>query len=290
MVLSYNAKPFLQKCLVSIQKYTSGIDYEIIVVDNNSSDETAKWLITLKNPKIKVILSKINLGFCGGNNLALKEARGKYILLLNPDTLLLENTLKIMFEWMEKHPQVGVSSCTLLDSDKKLMATGGYFPTLGRLLMWALFLDDLPGISGVIKSYHPKPYRYKDEFYPDWVTGAFFLVRRTAIDQVGMMDEKIFLYADELEWSIRFKKAKWKIAYTPITHIVHLERKSSAGVPTNAILGEIRGLRYIYSKHYPGAKQVGANLILNLMALLRIGLWLVRGKSQIAKVYLKAIA
>jgi len=288
IVVSYNVREFLKRCIESTLKHTAGIEWEMIVVDNASKDGTPQWLKTVKNKKIKVVLSEDNLGFCRGNNMGLVNASGKYILLLNPDTQLKENAVGKMFDWMEKHPRVGVSSCRLIDGEGRLLPTGGFAPTLGRLLSWGLFIDDIPGLSKHVSSYHPKTDLYRREFELDWVTGAFFMVRKTAVEQAGVMDENIFLYADELEWAIRIKNAGWQIMYTPITEVVHLERKSSAGVPINAVTGEIRGLRYIYRKHFPLKANV-ANLILNVTAVLRAALWLARLNPAVSLAYLKTI-
>ena len=130
---------------------------------------------------------------------------------------------------------------------------------------------------------------YEKEFFPDWVSGAFFFVRREAIDKVGTLDENIFMYGEELEWCIRFKNARWKIGYTPITRIVHLERGSQGGIPRGAILGEFKGLKYIYGKHFPEWKQVALGTVLDVAAFFRIFLWLVRLKPHMARVYLEAL-
>lgn len=326
VTVSYNTKDLLRDCLESVFKFTTGITFEVIVVDNVSTDGSVEYLRTLKN--IRLIESKENLGFSKGNNLGIKEARGEYILLLNPDTKFLENSLKTMKDWMDGHPECAVSSCQLLDSEQKVLPTGGYAPTLPRVAAWALFLDDLPVISKFFKSYHPhaisvpwgeflgdipgikfflKPgaklpekepvFHYDHEFFPDWVTGAFFFVRRKAFDQIGGLDEEIFMYGEELEWCLRAKKSlrpdgsgqAWRVGYTPTTRIVHLERKSSGGAPRNALLGEFKGLKYIYGKYEPVWKQLVLGTILDIGAVLRIIFWMVRLKPEVAKIYFEAL-
>ncbi len=295
VIVSFNVRELLKNCLDSVVKFTKDVDYEIIVVDNGSSDESVELLKNYKG--IKTVFSKDNLGFSKGNNLGIKEAKGKYILLLNPDTLLLENSLKTMFDWMEGHQDIAVSSCQLVDSEQQISSTGGYFPTLSRVFLWVFFLDDLPVLKNFIKSYHPQVSTmnrstrlYSSEFYPDWVTGAFFFVRREAIDQVGVLDGNMFMYGEELEWCIRFKSAGWQVGYTPVTKIVHLGRKSSGGVPRNAVLGEFKGLKYIYGKHFPGWKQIVLGSLLDIAACARIIFWLIRLKPEMAKIYLEALS
>lgn len=297
IIVSYNVKDLLRNCLDSVIKFTKDVEFEIIVVDNTSSDDSLSYLSSLSDiGNLKVIASPENGGFAKGNNLGIKQAKGKYILLLNPDTLLTENSIGRMFLWMEGHKDVAVSSCQLVDSEQQISPTGGYFPTLQSVAAWAFFLDDLPIISKFVKPYHPDagPFHkdktmYQSEFYPDWVTGAFFFVRKEAIDKVGYLDENFFLYGEELEWCLRFKEAGFKVGYTPLTKIVHLERKSSDSLPRNAILGEFKGLKYIYAKHFPGSKQILIGTLLDLAAFARIVFWLVRLKPEMAKIYIEAL-
>lgn len=297
VILNYNVKDLLRGCVDTIFKYTKNIEFEVIVVDSGSADGSPETIRELaKKYPLKTLFSKENLGYTKGNNVGIKLASGKYILVLNPDTLFVENTLKIMFAWMEGHPDVAVSSCQLLDSEQKISPTGGYFPTLPRVLFWALFLDDIPFIADFFQSYHPQQAPtfktrslYQKEFFPDWVTGAFFFVRKAALQKVGMLDENIFMYGEDLEWCLRIKSAGWRIAYTPATKIVHLERRSSGGLPRNAVFGEFRGLKYLYGKHYPGWKQIVLGTLLDIAAFLRIIFWLVRLKPAMAKIYLEAL-
>lgn len=292
IILSYNVAPLLKDCLDSILKFTKDVKVEIIVVDNQSTDNSAV-IAKSYGKKIKFIQSTENGGFAKGNNLGIKVAKGKYILLLNPDTYFTENSLKKMFLWMETHKNVGVASCQLLDSKKKITFTGGYFPTLWHLFLWAFFLDDIPGLSTIINSYHPNwsvEKRYSKEFYPDWVTGAFFFMREETIKQVGLLDEDFFMYCEELEWCIRASKKGWKVGYTPISKIVHLERRSSGGASRNAILGEFKGLKLIYQKHFSSIQERILNIVLIFAAILRILLWSLRRKPDIAKIYIETLS
>ncbi|OGG19244.1 hypothetical protein A2721_00220 [Candidatus Gottesmanbacteria bacterium RIFCSPHIGHO2_01_FULL_47_48] len=309
VIVSYNSKDLFKNCLESVYKFTKDLEFEVIVVDNASTDGVTDYLKSQISPaspelgrgranikdtnqksNLKAIFSEENLGFSRGNNVGIKEAKGKYVLLLNNDTELLENSIERMKLWMDAHQDVAVVSCQLVNSEHKASATGGFFPRLHNVIAWGWFLDDLPILRNYFPSYHPHPGpMYDKEQFLDWVTGAFFFVRKAAIDQVGMFDENIFMYGEELEWCIRFKKAGWKIGYTPITKVVHHERGSQGGLPKGAILGEFRGLKYIYGKHYPGWMQVALGTVLDVAAFLRVVLWLVRLKPQMAKIFLEAL-
>ena len=184
-------KDFLLDCLKSVEKATSNIAVEIILVDNASQDNVGE-IAKKKFPKIKVLRREKNGGFGENNNMGMKVAKGRYVLLLNDDTVLIQkNILKEMVTWMDKHPKVGVSSCALLNSDRKTyQGSGGYLPTLPRVFAWMFFIDDIPGLDRLIKPYHPlhgwSPI-YKGESYfkkkhkQDWVTAAFYLKRKSAM-------------------------------------------------------------------------------------------------------------
>lgn len=259
IIVSYNAKDYLLNCLKSID-----LNCEIIIVDNASSDKSADE-IKKTFPQVKIIENKENLGFAAANNQGIKESKGRYILLLNPDTKILDNALSKMIAWMNKNPKVTVSTCRLLNKDRSIQPTGGYFPILPKLFAWQFFLDDIIPIN----SYHPKPKFYDQEKELDWVTGAFFLFRREIVDKVGLLDEKFFMYAEELEYCFRIKKAGFKIFFTPLASIIHYGFKSSSR--EIAIISEYKSLVYFYKKHFP--KQVFlARAILKFGALIRSGI------------------
>lgn len=295
VIVSFNAKEMMEKCLESIFKFTKDVSFEVIVVDNASTDGVLDVLKSYGS-KIKLIESKENLGFSKGNNVGIKEANGKYVFLLNPDTELLENSIERLKVWMDAHGDVAVVSPQMLSSEQKISPTGGYFPTVKSVAAWAFFLDDIPFTRSLVKSFHPGmgPFEnaaqiYDKEFNPDWVTGAMFFARREAIDKVGLVDENIFMYGEELEWCMRFKQGGWKIAYTPITKIIHHERGSQGGLPRGAVLGEFKGLKYIYGKYEPVPRQLLLGTILDFAAIFRIILWAIRLKPQMVKIYAEAL-
>lgn len=257
IIVSYNAKDYLLNCLKSID-----LNCEIIIVDNASSDKSADE-IKKTFPYVKIIENKENLGFAAANNQGIKESKGRYILLLNPDTKILDSALQKMISWMDFHPKAAVSTCQLLNEDGSIQPTGGFFPTLPRLFAWQIFLDDLL----LLKSYHLKKIFYSKEKELDWITGAFFLFRREVVNKAGLFDENFFMYAEDLEYCYRIKKSGFKIFFTPQTSIIHYGFKS--GSKERALISEYESLKYFYSKHYPPYKTLLARLILKFGALLR---------------------
>lgn len=297
VIVSYNASTYLKECINSIFEKARNTSFEIIVVDNNSTDDSSAVSKGF-GKAVTLIANKDNRGYGAGVNTGLKIAKGKYVLILNPDILFLEDAISKMMAYMGQHLDVGLAGCTFFDGlpagkagEQKMLPNGGYFPTLTRLFFWTFFLDDLPILSKLINPYHPSAIRYplSANRLVDWVIGGFMFVRKEVIDKVGGLDENIFMYGEEVEWQYRIKSAGWRIGYTPITKVTHYERKSSGGSPRNAILGEIKGLKYIYGKHFPGWKQIVLGSLLDILAFSRIIFWLVRRKPEMATIYLEAL-
>ncbi|MEK7470564.1 MAG: glycosyltransferase, partial [Patescibacteria group bacterium] len=190
IITSFNTKSLLTSCIKSIKKNTSGIDYEIIVIDNASADGSAQ---AAKGLGANIIVNNDNLGFAIANNQGTKVSKGEYVLFLNSDTEVKNNVLGEMVSWMRKNPKVGVTTSALNNKDGSLQATGGYFPTLMRVFSW-MTIQDIPLVDKFIKPFHPlhsKSFFSKgDSFYKakkeiDWVTGAFLMTRKELLDKVG---------------------------------------------------------------------------------------------------------
>jgi GT2 family glycosyltransferase len=295
IILSYNTRQLLKNCLAGLSRSTKGIDFEVIVVDNASRDGSPQ-MVKKEFPKVKLIINRQNLGFAGGNNQGIKKARGRYLLLLNSDTMIKENALAKMVGFMDKDEKLGIATCQLLNEDGSIQASGGFFPNLGRIFAWMFFLDDLPLVSKLIKAYHPHEPRFytRDSFYQkehsqDWVTGAFFMIRREVIDKIGLLDPQFFMYVEEVDYCYRAKKAGFVVAYTPEAQITHLGRRSLKK-PGKAIVGEYQGLKIFYQKHYSFSQLPLLVLFLKLGAALRFLVFGVILASQEARVaYAEAI-
>jgi GT2 family glycosyltransferase len=293
--VNYNTKDLLLGCLESVKRNTKGIEYEIIVVDNASTDGSAEILKRLKGQSFKAILNSTNLGFARANNQGIKIADGRYVLLLNSDTEIKDNVLGEMLAYMDKNTKAGIVSCALRDKDGKLQATGGYFPTLLRVASWMFFLDDIPLLDKLIKPFHPmheKSFFYRGEGFfkrespRDWVTGAFFLIRRVVLDEVGVLDEDYFMYTEEVDLCFRAKKKGWEVWYLPKWAIVHYGGASSAS--EFPIISEYKGVKTFYKKHMPSWQSPILRLLLKKGAVLRMILFgILKGGSWV-KVYAKA--
>lgn len=281
--VSYNTKDLLLKCLESIRKYVRGVRYEVIVIDNNSSDGTAE---ELKNIHFQLIENKENRGFGAANNQGINIAKGRYILFLNPDTELREDSISKMISWMDANPRVGISSCALVNPDGSIQPTGGFFPNIGRVFMWSTLIDDIPLASNIFGSYHPKASFYEKERELDWVTGAFFMIRREVLREVGVFDEDFFLYVEEVELCFRAKMEGWNVTYIPKTRVLH--RKGASGTTEGMITREFQGLKIFYHKHYGVIERLLLKVFLLYGCLVRIILFVII-KPSLAKIYARAI-
>lgn len=309
IIVNWNTKEITLNCLRSVYESLKSApagsrnklettEVEILLVDNGSTDGSIEAIKSLF-PQVKIIENSQNLGFAKANNQGMEIASGRYVLLLNSDTIVLDKALPKMVTWMDSHPDVGVTGCQLLNDDKTIQPTGGYFPTLGRVFAWMFFVDDLPILRNIIGPYHFRNQNisidqtaiFSMDHEQDWVTGAFMMVRKEVIDKIGKLDDKYFMYFEEIEWCYRIKKAGWKITFTPAAKVIHLGQKSSStssvGSPTG-LIGEYRGVKEFYKKYFPTWLPF-VRLFLKLGALLRIILWgIIRGRKDAVKIYEEA--
>lgn len=285
IIVSYNTKQLTLDTINSIYRHSHDINFEIIVVDNNSKDGSIEALKKLASKKknFRLITEKKNWGFGVSNNIGAKKAKGEYLLFLNSDTIIKSDVLPYSLNWFTNHPQTGVYSCRLENKDKTTQANGGYFPTLGRLFLWQFFLDDLPLVRRLFKSIHPytKHPLYSQLSHLDWVTGAFMLIPKKIFNQVKGFDNKIWLYVEELELCYRIKQAGYQVVYDPARSITHLG--GASGGSFLALTNEIKNTIYFFSKHKPKWQLPLVRLLFVFGSLLRIIIFGIIGHDQKAR-------
>ena len=229
--------------------------FEVILVDNGSNDDTPE-AVRINFPQVKIIESRENLGFAGGNNLGLRRAKGRFLLLLNSDTLINKDTLVKMIKFMDENPKAGLATCRVeLLSGQIDPASHRGFPTPWASLTYYCGLERMFPKSKIFGQYHQgwKDLNFTHEI--DTPVGAFFFIRREALRQVGLLDEKFFMYGEDIDLAFRIKAAGWKIIYTPITKITHLKGASGINKPDREIrLKTTRAffaaMKLFYNKHY----------------------------------------
>lgn len=292
IIISYNTADITIDCLNSIikDKGLHEIPFEIIIVDNNSHDDSLEKITQFKNSlklknlpagrhgcQFKIIANDFNGGFGKANNQGIKIAQGNYILLLNSDTIILHSAISQALDWLCSHPEASTCTAQLLNRDKTIQASGGFFPTLANVITWSLSLDDLPLINKIIKPLHPHTpgFYTKDKFYltdhqQDWVTGAFSLNRKPLLDKVSGFDENYFMYGEEVELAYRISKStpSNQVWYLIGPQIIHLGG-ASATSRLDPILNEYRGILSFFKKHRPKWQYSVAKLMLKINAFTR---------------------
>jgi hypothetical protein len=249
-IVNYNAKEYLDRCLTSLYKSIKNHSFEVVVVDNFSSDGSSD-LVRLKFPGVKLIQNTSNLGYTKANNIGIKRSTGKYVISLNSDTKVSGNAIDRLIEFMDSNPDAGAAGPKLLNSDGTLqMQCRRGFPTLINSLFYFSGLNRLFPKSKLLGGYLLTYLDDKNTVEVDSLCGAAMIVRRDVIDKVGLMDESYYMYGDDIDWCIRIKKAGWKIYYLPDAEIIHYGGISSRKRSYRSIFEFHRAMAVFYGKHY----------------------------------------
>ncbi len=270
IIPSFNTSKLLINCLKSIYRETTKINFEIIVIDNASGDDSV-FQINKLFKKIRLIKNKVNLGYAKANNQGIKSAKGNYLLFLNSDTIILDNAIEKALDYLKKTGGVDILGCKILNNDKSIQQSGGFFPNLWQVFTMMFFIDDLPFINTFIKPYQQTRKIFYNKLQKlDWVTGAFLMLKRKVIDKVGIFNDSFFMYSEEVEYCLRAKKAGFNVFYNPKAQIIHLKGKSSLNGLETAVIGEFKGLIRLYMIHKSKLELMILKLLLKTGALLRI--------------------
>jgi N-acetylglucosaminyl-diphospho-decaprenol L-rhamnosyltransferase len=218
IIVTYNGRAKALATLRSSLAATGSADVEWIVVDNGSTDGTPD-AIEQAFPGVRLIRSE-NHGFAAGNNIGLRIVRGRYVLLLNPDVEILKGDLASLVAAMDARPEVGVASVVHRAPDGNLQPSIRRFPSFRRDLGESLFAARWP-ILRTMQELETRERVYDHEHSVDWMSGAFLIARREAVDMVGSMDERFFLYSEETDWCYRFRQSGWDVRHLPVMDIVH---------------------------------------------------------------------
>ena len=295
IIVSFNTKDLLEICLSSVFKFLKGINFEVIVVDNASADGSAQ--VAKSFSKVQVIENRKNLGFGVANNQGAKISKGEWLFFFNSDAYLVDNSLPKLIATLDKDSKIGAAGPLILNEDRTIQQSVGFFPNLPQIFYWMSFIDDLPG-GEMLRPYHVDHDRfylaeassaYAKDQKVDWITGAAMLVRREVFEKVGGFDKKIFLYGEDVDLCYKIKRTGFEIIFTPVAKIVHLGRGSSERINILAIVGEYKGLLYFYKKHRGALAQFFLQLLLKWGALLRILIFgIVLQRRELLKAYWKA--
>lgn len=276
VIVNWNTREILRDCLESVARNAGAVELEVIVVDNASVDGSVA-LVKQAFPHVRLIQNAENRGFAAANNQGIAIARGRYVLLLNSDTLVLDGAVERAVAFADAHPPAAVVGCRVLNSDRTLQASCFMFPSILNMLLSATYLYKLLPRSRFFGR-ERMTWWGKDHWREvDVLSGCFMLARRQAIAQVGAMDDGYFMYAEETDWCCRFKQAGWKIMYTPSAQIVHLGGKSSEQVQVEMTLQLRSGILRFFRKHRSFPAYWAACLLTAVWYGVRVPYWLVRG-------------
>ncbi len=255
VIVNYNVRELLRDCLRSLRECGTRWSREVIVVDNCSSDASVD-MVRAEFPEVRVIVSPSNDGFAAANNRGIRASDGasRYVMLLNPDTVVRPGGLDMLVDFMEAHADVGVVGPKLVKADGTLdLACRRSFPTPRIAFYHAFGLDKLFPHSREFAQYN---LTYLDEDCPtdlDCVVGAAMLVRREAIERAGLLDERFFMYGEDLDWAFRIKQQGWRVFYNPEVTIVHYKGQSSKQRKVKSILAFYDAMVVFHRKHYAAA-------------------------------------
>lgn len=272
IIVSYNTADLTINTIKSVFETTHDIQYEIIVVDNDSKDDSVKLIREEFGDKVNLIVNNDNLGFSKANNIAIKESKGDYILILNSDTIVHKNTINRSLDYIKKYSEIGALGCKIVLRDGNLdKACKRGFPTPWNSFCYALKLDKLFPENKKFGGYN-LTYLSEDEINEvDCLMGAYMILRREVIDKVGLLDEDFFMYGEDIDWCYRIKENQWKIVYYPEVSITHYKKASFAKKRTKTIIEFYKSMFIFYNKHY--IKKY--NFIITIVVYIGISLQLV---------------
>jgi hypothetical protein len=274
IIVSWNCKEYLQKCLRSIVSYPPICAYEIVVVDNASSDGTIES-VRLLFPEVKIIVNDKNQGFAAANNIALKQCQNRYFLLLNPDTIVFHGALQALVEYADRHSNAWGVGPAIVNADGSPQRTGIRFPNNWNILVETLFLDKIFPQSRIFGSHRELYIDPSLARKVDYVQGSCLLIKHEAIQIIGMLDEKYFMYFEETDWCYRVHQMGGEVHYISESTIKHYGGSESAHYDSWKVLQYHRSLLRYYKKHYSIFSRILIRCILFIRSLIRAFGWAV---------------
>ncbi len=227
IIVNWNVKDILKTCLKSIYEEDTTISLEVFVVDNASSDSSAE-MVLVDFPQVKLIMNKKNFGFAKANNQAIQKSNGRYVLLLNPDVIVFPDTFSKMVSFMDTHFDVGVSGCKILKPDGNFQVSArDHFPSLLSEFTYSSFFRGGHPLGRIVSRHFFSYWEHDYTREVSCVIGTCLMVRREAIDQVGLLDEEFYIYVEDTDWCYRMKQAGWKINFISDAKIIHYGGQST---------------------------------------------------------------
>ena len=268
IIISWNVKNDLIRCLKSLYENQPSNTFEVIVVDNASTDGTVEAAKS-NFPEVVIVTNSENRGFAAANNQGIEKSQSQYVLLLNPDTLVHSDSLNILVDFMDKNKDVGVCGPQLLNEDGTIQPSVRRFPTFRGALYRHTALRYLRIFRNEYKKWLMKNFDHKTEMDVDQVMGAALMVKRSITDRIGTMDEQFFMYYEEVDLCYRVKQAGWRVVFVPAAVITHLGGQSAGQIPVKKQIVAITSLIKFFRKHRGRGTTAIFNCIFKPAILLR---------------------
>ena len=268
VIVSWNAKNFLGECLRSLADSPTSYSTEIIVVDNASTDGSPE-MVEATFPQVRQIKSNQNLGFAKANNIGIRESRGRYISLINSDAKVLGNCLDPLADYLDRHPDVGNVGPRVLNRDMSLQSSCRRFPTVWNNFCEASGLAKVFQRNSFFSGEHMFFFPHDRELDVDVLVGCFWMVRKDSFEDVGLLDEDCFIYAEDVDWCRRCWNAGWRIVFFPGAQAIHYRGGSSANDPARFAVEQERAVLHYWEKHHGPVGKLVIMAVLGFKHLVR---------------------
>ena len=269
IIVNWNTKQYLINCLHSVINITGGYLQDLVVVDNSSTDGSAE-AVENQFPQVKLIRNKENLGFAKANNIGIRASTGLYLCLINSDVIVQDGCIEKLINFMDHHPETGLCGPRILNPDLTLQVSCRHFPSIWNNICQALGLNKLFPKSAFFSEPFMKYWAHDEIKNVDVLSGCFWMIRREASDEVGLLDEDFFIYGEDIDWCKRFHKAGWDVVFYPDAEVIHIGGASSANAPIKFYLEMQKADLQYWRKHHGRSGQVMYGMIIILRQVLRI--------------------
>lgn len=269
IIVSWNAKEFLSKCLQSLIVEIDEHNWEVIVVDNASSDGSQE-LVRNKFPHVQLICNDNNLGFARANNIGIRQSRGEYLFLINSDVIVLKNCFRQMVAYMLENPNVGLLGPKILNADGSLQRSCFGLPTVWNTFCRALALDNIFPKVKMFCGREMSFWAHDKIRNVEMLNGCFWMVRRKALETVGLLDENFFMYGEDADWCKRFGMEGWGVVFFPDAEAIHYGGASSANAPVRFYLEMQKADLLYWKKHHNRLGQISYQCIMGVHHIVRL--------------------
>lgn len=276
IIVTWNSRRDMETCLPSIPRSAQRHTHEVFLVDNASADDTVALSRQLM-PSVRVLQNETNVGFAAANNQGMAVAAGRYVCLLNPDTVLRDHALDTLAEFLDAHPAVRACGPGMLNRDGTPQRTGVRFPSLWNLLAETLYLDRIFPSTRLFGGHREL---YKNPSQPravDYVQGACLMVRREVLETVGTLDEGFFMYFEETDWCYRIGQAGGEVWIVPSAGVIHFGGDTTGHYDERRLVLYHRSLLRFFDKHYTVSARIAVRTLVFVRSLVRIASWCIIG-------------